>query len=265
MGEKANKRSAFLAGNPFCCFCGGYTPATTIDHVPARTCFYKRIGPEGFEFPACSGCQTSSRKDEQIFGFYARLMDQDDGRYDKKDASRLLTGIMNNAPHLIPNLALPASAKRKALREYGIAKPANEFLEDIPLVGVPKDFHAAATVVGRKLALATHYRELGVIAGPDRLVTVHWSQLQIPVGADLSKQLEKLLANKTIGARVNTDIGNQFSYDWGFNEGEELFAICAQLCGSLMLLCAIAPAGRVQFSKHAKDWMPLTGPLPERT
>lgn len=262
MGEKSKRRAVFLAAHPFCCFCGGTVPATTIDHVPARTCFYRRTGPEGFEFPACHSCQTATRIDELVFGFYARLMDHDDGRYDENDASRLLEGMRNNAPHLIPNLELSANEKRRALKEYGIARPTAEFLEDVPMAGVPKEFHGAATIVGRKLALATHYRELGSIAGLDCRVTVHWSQLQIPAGADLSDKLSLLLENRTVGARVNTDIGDQFSYDWAFNEREGLFAICAQLCGSLLLLCAVAPEDKVNSSRNPDDWMSLTGPLP---
>lgn len=263
MGERARKRAAFLERHPICCFCGGAEPASTIDHVPARTCFYKRVGPEGFEFPACGSCQTSTRLSELIFGFYARLMDPDDDRYDEGDAVRLFQGIRNNAPHLIPNLELPAATKRQALRDYGIEVPEVD-LDDVPLVGVPTEFHRAATIVARKIVLATYYREMKLIAGPGSRVMARWSQLQIPQGADLHRQLSSYLPNKTVGTRVNTDIGDQFSYVWGFNPDDELFAICGQLCGSLMLLCAIVPPDRIAGTRHPREWLPSTGPLPDR-
>jgi hypothetical protein len=263
MGDKSNRTSKFLQAHPLCCFCGGSVEAVTIDHVPARTFFWKRIGPEGFEFPACQTCQSASRLDELVFGFYARLMDRDDGRYDEKDASHLLQGVMNNAPSLMPKLDLSPRLKRRALRDYGLDVPEGEFLDEVPLAGVPKEFHAAATIVGRKLALATRYKELGSIAGLDSVVLVRWSQLQIPAGADLFSSLESILPNRTIGARVNTDIGDQFSYAWGLNEPEDLFAICAQFCGSLMLLCAVAPKRNVALSRHPNDWISMTGQLPE--
>lgn len=198
-----------------------------------------------------------------MFGFYARVMDQDDSRYDEGDASRLLRGLINNAPALVPKLNLPASAKRQALREYGLDVPRGEFLDDVPLAGVPKEFHAAATIVGRKLALATYYRELAVIANTDCKVMIQWSQLQIPAGANLQSRLEKVMPNQTVGQRVNTDIGDQFSYAWAFNETEQLFAICAQFCGALILLCAVGPEQTVASSRHRDDWINLTGPLPE--
>jgi hypothetical protein len=192
-------------------------------------------------------------------------MDPDDSRYDEADSTRMFQGLRNNAPHLIPNLELPASAKREALREYGVAIPSGSFLDDIPLIGVPKEFHGAATIVARKLVLATYYRELKAIAEPSSRVMIRWSQLQLPQGADLYQNLSTILPNRTTGARVNTDIGDQFSYAWAFNAGEELFAMCAQLCGSLMLLCAVAPHDRIAETRHPKEWLPLTGQLPPRT
>lgn len=210
MGDKSNRTSRFLKAHPRCCFCGGAAEATTIDHVPARTFFWKREGPEGFEFPACQSCQSATRIDELVFGFYARLMDRDDRRYDERDASRLLAGVMNNAPSLLPKLDLSQRLKRRALQDYGIDIPRGDFLEDVPLAGVPTEFHSAATIVGRKLALATRYKELASIAEPDCRVLVRWNQLQIPAGADLFSQLEKILPHRTFGARVNTDIGDQF-------------------------------------------------------
>lgn len=265
MGERSTKRAKFLVQHPLCCFCGGTQPASTMDHVPARTCFYRRVGPDGFEFPACQKCQTDTRLSELIFGFYARLMDSDESRYDEADGLRLFQGMLNNAPHLIPDFELSASAKRQALREYGLTVPTSSFLDDVPLVGVPEEFHGAATIVARKLVLATYYREMKAIVEPDSRVMIRWSQLQLPRGADLYQQLSTILPNKTTGARVNTDIGDQFSYAWAFNATEELFAICAQLCGSLMLLCAVAPQERIAGTRHPEEWLPLTGPLPPRT
>lgn len=162
MGDKSNRTSRFLKAHPRCCFCGGAAEATTIDHVPARTFFWKREGPEGFEFPACQSCQSATRIDELVFGFYARLMDRDDRRYDERDASRLLAGVMNNAPSLLPKLDLSQRLKRRALQDYGIDIPRGDFLEDVPLAGLPTEFHSAATIVGRKLALATRYKEFGI-------------------------------------------------------------------------------------------------------
>ena len=57
------RRARFLAAHPCCCFCGGGIRAETEDHIPARSLFVDRQWPEGFVFPACRSCNSSSRFD----------------------------------------------------------------------------------------------------------------------------------------------------------------------------------------------------------
>ena len=102
MGEAKNKRRRFLERHPLCCFCGGLTPAITIDHVPARTCFAGRAAPEGFEFPACVACQSATRLDEMAFGFAVRMFDRNGANYRRDEVQKALVGLRNNLPHLIP-------------------------------------------------------------------------------------------------------------------------------------------------------------------
>src|SRR5947208_16124188 len=45
MSQARNKRERFFADHPTCCFCGGETPATTVDHIPSRNHFSERIAP----------------------------------------------------------------------------------------------------------------------------------------------------------------------------------------------------------------------------
>ena len=37
--SKLGKKKLFFAKHPYCCFCGGTKPATTLDHVPPKACF----------------------------------------------------------------------------------------------------------------------------------------------------------------------------------------------------------------------------------
>jgi hypothetical protein len=85
VGEARNKRLRFLAVHPVCCFCGGVEAATTIDHVPAPTCFPGREAPETFEFPACTACQGTTRLDELVCGFYVKLEDPGDINHRAKE------------------------------------------------------------------------------------------------------------------------------------------------------------------------------------
>src|SRR6476661_4761778 len=81
MGEVSRRRritARKLEAHPFCCFCGGRTPATTIDHVPARIMFPDRRRPAGLEVPACVPCNEGTRLHETIAVVFSRISVFDD-------------------------------------------------------------------------------------------------------------------------------------------------------------------------------------------
>jgi hypothetical protein len=131
MGKAKNKKQRFLAAHPFCCFCGGTEPATTIDHAPPRTCFPDRIGPD----------QRASRIDEMAVGFFVRLVDPDETNYREDQTSKALLGIKNNVPDVIPLFHLPGAARRRFYKEFDIQRPVGVFSSDLPVVGVPEEAH----------------------------------------------------------------------------------------------------------------------------
>ena len=61
------RREHFFAKHPFCCFCGGATPAIEEDHIPARHLFRGRQWPEGYV--SCMRClQRRVLADELVMG-----------------------------------------------------------------------------------------------------------------------------------------------------------------------------------------------------
>jgi hypothetical protein len=73
MGSATRHRKAFLIANPVCAFCGGNTPAATIEHCPPRAMFQRRQWPEGFEFPACEACNQDTGDDDLVVAMLARM------------------------------------------------------------------------------------------------------------------------------------------------------------------------------------------------
>ena len=73
MGNKKRRKEKFLLGHPWCCFCGGNTPSVEWDHFPSRAIFDDRKWPEGFVFPACSPCNSFSRRAESVIAFLSRV------------------------------------------------------------------------------------------------------------------------------------------------------------------------------------------------
>jgi hypothetical protein len=73
---RLGKKKRFFAKHPFCCFCSsGTKAATTVDHVPPKSSFPDGHWPEEFEFPACGICNEETKKNDQIFGYYALALD----------------------------------------------------------------------------------------------------------------------------------------------------------------------------------------------
>lgn len=240
MGAARKKRQAFLAEHPLCCFCGGSTPATTIDHVPSRACFPRRVGPEGYEFPACDACQTSYRLAEQFFAFFVRTSDRDSGNYDSETSHRLIGGLKNNLPHLFPDPRISARMKRRGLREFGLEKPSGQALSDIPMVAYPAECDVVVRAVAMKIALALYYKHKGRAAPADHWLGAFWVQIaNQKVMADWVKVAHDLGA-VTVGNRTNTDLDNLFRYRWSTEEPghPDIFMAIAQF-GEGVALCLI--------------------------
>lgn len=244
-----------------CCFCGGLVPADTVDHVPLRAAFTGNVGPEGFEFPACSGCNSGSADSEQVFALYARLSDQTDRNDDKTHNDNLIRGVRNNYPELLPNPHLPANQKRRALRHFGWLKPDGMLLDDVNLVGVPAKVGDHIEMVAIKLLAALHYKHLGRALDDQHAVFGAWSQQGLPGVDEAQDVLFSSMPQLVIGARVNTNIGDQFAYRWGQNVKESLFGYAAGFGTGLFLFAASAPLSTVQ---DKGDWVRYSPPQSPR-
>lgn len=253
MGARKRHREAFLGAHPVCCFCAE-APATTIDHVPARTCFRGRVGPEDFEFPACEACNSASRTAEQVFGFLVRVFNaEDNGPPD--DLAELVRHLRNNAPDCLPSADISTNQKRKILKHWQLEPSPGTSYAEVGLIQVPKAVNAHVRTFGRKLLRAVHYKELGTPLPQANGTAVGYSQLQIPSTLEAVQTVEAGLPGLTMGARRNTDIGAQFSYRWGTNDAQGLFAVMAQFGASILILAFAAPKDVIQESGAPIDWM----------
>ena len=140
------KRKRFLAQHPMCCFCGGATPATTVDHVPARAFFIDRRFPPGLEFPACLRCQNCTT--------------------DSEDVTRIVMSL--NATSFNPAMLATVISNWDAFTR-GMIQRKPKFIElgasvaGNPLVGVGTDVQDKIIENQRKVALALYYRITGKV------------------------------------------------------------------------------------------------------
>ena len=158
LGARKVRRERFFAQHPYCCFCGGANPATTEDHLPARSLFYKRGWPEGYVFPACEACNRNSAEDELIMGFLVRVTVLPVDVEQRRERLKTIEGIKARYPDFFQGFQKFSrnETRRRAqaiggLEKFGV-EPTN-----IVMVGMPQLAMDVATRYGEKLGKALHY------------------------------------------------------------------------------------------------------------
>jgi hypothetical protein len=153
--QKISRKARFLREHPLCCFCGGTGPATTLDHVPPKTCFPLGFWPEEFEFPSCNLCNNGTSKHDTIFGFYSMLLDFNENNRTPADCERLKK-LGDEIAKRYPN-AMPDPTTREPLyRVSHIVTPSPVAIS----VSTKPAVQEAMKTIGEKLAHALYYREM---------------------------------------------------------------------------------------------------------
>jgi hypothetical protein len=106
-----------LAQHPLCCFCGGKTPATSLDHVPPKIVFWGKRRPNGLEMPACDACNQGTKKLDQAAGLFARITVTDKSSQDQEEFARIAGSVSRCFPgwnyEIVPNSKQPHWAMPK--------------------------------------------------------------------------------------------------------------------------------------------------------
>jgi hypothetical protein len=240
VGEAKSKKERFLKAHPICCFCGGGVPATTVDHVPSRACFFGRAYPEGFEFPACQQCNGQSSSDEQAFALLCQLSDRNPQNYDATQTRKLIGGVRNNQPHLLPNPRLSANDKRRGLKQTGHKLPVGASLKDVSMAMIPHEFDPIVKRVTAKIGQALYYRHKGKSMPLTHRVTCHWTQASNLKQMAIFEQIAVDFTFFEKGYRPNLNFGDRFRYVWNVEEDGEpdIFGMIAQFDKG-MVICAM--------------------------
>lgn len=263
MGESRRKKdryAALLRAHPLCCFCGGARPSTTIDHAPARVCFKRKVGPEGYELPACLPCNRETGASEQVAALYIRMADFEDQHFDASDLDKLISGVANNAPQCLPDMGLSANDKRRTLRERGLALARGQVLLDAPIAGVPKAVHAHIEVFARKMLAAMYYRETERILGPEHALILHWAQMGTEAAEFTRSRAEAWFGELRVGTRQNADIGTQYRYKFGHHPNHGFFGLWMEFGQSFGFFTVAGPAdrlGKLERAEFVRQWAPI--------
>jgi hypothetical protein len=190
MGQAKNSRrlsQRLLSDHPNCCFCGGGTNATSVDHVPPKIVFWGKRRPAGLEVPACRACNQGTRKLDQVAGIFSRiLVDSTPPPDGEAEFERILGSVARDFPGW-QRESVPSPAQVAAFgAQFGSSTP-----------GQPANIGPLATdalnVVGAKLGFALHYQFTKTIVPPGGIVNVRFeTNASLPprgLPAELTKHL----------------------------------------------------------------------------
>lgn len=245
---------------PYCCFCGGHARSAEEDHVPSRSCFVGRQWPEGYSFGACKRCNEDTRQSELIAAFYVRWMDHEEKNLVDADLQRLLQGMKNNHPALLPRTDLSQDEITSALSRVSPAF-THLSMEPLPVVAMPKAVEAHLDRFARKLSCAIFFKETGEIAPLEARILTKWTQYHDKALPEVFEALESSLPALRVGMRSNRFLTDQFKYICGRGEDNRLFAFIAQFGMSIVVIGAVHLS--VDTDERTSDWPSLSQRLDE--
>lgn len=255
MGAKAARIKRLKEQHPVCFFCAT-NPTETEDHVPSRECFNGRVAPEGYSFPACGRCNALSSQLEQVVAAYLMMSNYAPDAFEAERFEKLLKGVANNNPDLLPKVGLSAREARRHYRASGLRPPPGFTYSDAPLAALPKGNLDAFEVFARRLTCALYHKEVGCPLPLDYFITSGWIQCIDPRSRELADLSRRLFPEAKLTHRTNTDIGDQFAYRWGYRPAG-LFAYTAQFSQSFYFLGgAVSPelhSGGELWRVHRED------------
>ena len=250
------RKQEFLKQHPLCFNCGT-AAATTEDHVPSRECFVGRQWPEDFVFPACEPCNAMIASIEQGMALLIRVADQDESRVDQAVLEKLIRGVRNNTPDLLPREFANDAERKKAIAESGWVPGPGETLADAPVLALGPGWRDAVHAFARKLTLALYYKELGKPLPLDHHIRTEFFQFTDHAAPEIVEQFRTMMPEYRAGERRNFDFGDQFQYIVGRSDEEGVFAYLAQLARSWFIVGVTVPpelgTGRANYVRHEDE------------
>jgi hypothetical protein len=188
-----------------CVFCGGDSPATTIDHVPHRAIFLGRRRPAGLEFAACNQCNGGFADTDIVAALMSRISVGTDTEEDRGELGPLFRQAERRVPGLLADLR-PAFGRRA--RE--IVQPG----ETHQVVEIGEIVREHLRAFGAKLVLGLHHARTGRIVSNGGAIAAHIFTNADWITGRMPSELTGWSREPRTLVQGRQAVGDQFSYDW---------------------------------------------------
>lgn len=257
MAAHKQKRLAFLAKHPKCCFCGGEKPSQEVDHIPSRAIFENRQWPEGYEFPACISCNRATRYDEQIVAMLSRLYPDPATDSGRKEQEKAIQAVHQYHPDIFEEMSPSSNDIRRALKRYGIEKPQNTTYKEMNLLKLGPKTNLAVINFLRKLFLALYYMNTGRALPKNGGMRIEWlSNMQFShqsIPDDFFKHINGFPELK----RSSKSLDNQFFYRYTITSDMKSAAFMCFFRESFMAICLISDDKKEMSVERAEIYGPF--------
>jgi hypothetical protein len=243
------KTEAFLKKHPVCCFCGGATQSTTIDHQPAKIIFPNKHRPKGLEFPACIHCNRQSSADEALLALLCRIAGS--LRFNATTDIKRLKDIQGTVASSFPNLLQKMKVGPKLINRRGVLVRGGAIDVNQPEVDM------SLCRVAAKLALAIYYETQSLPAVKDCWINTYWAHSHnAQTFADVNNLIQAMPAQATLQmGRWNTE--DSFFLKYLYEDGQ--LSLAAIFHESIALIACLCEPQVPRGEKWQFTWSPQSG------
>lgn len=204
----SKRLQAFVHDHPFCCFCGGAMPTTSIDHVPSRQMFLRRHRPQGLESPACDMCNNVTGAHEQFAAMLARTYLDARTKDEANEIKRLMRAVHRQMPLVLAEMMPSWRQQYDVDQHFGSGFKGGALNVSGPLV------NRSIQIFGAKLVMALHYHCVGNVVPAAGGVGIIWFTNWDRVNEKIPDRLFSLQGAPQSLQQGNWSVPDQFEYSW---------------------------------------------------
>jgi hypothetical protein len=253
MGEGKRKRrahAAVLDGCPWCIYCGGDLPATTVDHVPPIIMFAQRRRPKGLEFGSCESCNGGTKHADLVAAMVGRSMPDSETEAGRAEMKSIFSAVTNNIPGLLQEMYLSREQQSAAgwrEQDGGLLRTNG------PLVSSHMQTFAF------KIGFSLYYELTKTVLPKTGGVVARWfSNVDRLDGTFPQTVFEHLLPPTTL-RQGKFEVSDQFAYQWRLAEGDRMAMFLATFRQSFAVI-AFAAADRGLLDTETKHPFEICAP-----
>lgn len=246
MGESKRKRrahAAVLDGCPWCIYCGGDMPATTVDHVPPIIMFERRRRPKGLEFGSCEPCNGGAKHADLVAAMVGRSMPDSGTDAGRAEMKSIFAAVNNNVPGLLQEMYLPHGSDQDGglLRANG------------PLVSSHMQTFAF------KIGFSLYYEITKKVLPKTGGVVARWFSNYDRLNCTFPQTVFDHLLPPTTLRQGKFEVSDQFEYQWRLAEGNRMGMFLATFRRSFAVL-AFAAVDKGLFDTKTKHPFKICAP-----